>query len=269
MTEIIVKEYCDEKIKMDYFSFGKGKRILAIIPGLSIKSVMNSANDIVEAYNILSSDFTIYVFDRKMAMPDNYSIFDMANDTAYVIKKLGINKLSLFGASQGGMISMVIAINYPELVENLIVGSSSAFCTTQASKIFKEWILLANERKCTELCLSFGRYIYPKEVFDKYHDFFIEMSKIIDDKELDNFIIMTRSMLDFNILKDLYKIKCPILDLSSKDDLIFGIEASNNLAEALINNEYVSYLYDDYGHAAYDLAPDYKRKIAEFIKKNN
>lgn len=94
MTEIIVKEYCDEKIKMDYFSFGKGKRILAIIPGLSIKSVMNSANDIVEAYNLLSSDFTIYVFDRKKAMPDNYSIFDMANDTAYVIKKLGINELS-------------------------------------------------------------------------------------------------------------------------------------------------------------------------------
>ena len=46
-------------------------------------------------------------------MPDSYGVDDMARDTAEAIKALKLERVSIFGASQGGMIAMKIAVEYP------------------------------------------------------------------------------------------------------------------------------------------------------------
>ena len=50
---------------MNYFRFGNGKRIMVILPGLSIGSVMHSAQLIADAYRIFAEEYTVYVFDRR------------------------------------------------------------------------------------------------------------------------------------------------------------------------------------------------------------
>ena len=51
--------YCI-KVTMDYCTFGRGKRTLVIIPGLSVQSVMPSARDIAEGYRLLTDDYRVY-----------------------------------------------------------------------------------------------------------------------------------------------------------------------------------------------------------------
>ena len=67
---------------MDYFRFGHGGDTLAILPGLSVQSVMGSADIVAESYRLLTDDFTIYVFDRRKELPASYPICAMAQDTA-------------------------------------------------------------------------------------------------------------------------------------------------------------------------------------------
>ena len=48
---------------------------------------------------------------------------------------------------------------------------------------------------------------------------------------------------------------------------VLGPYASLQIAENLKNQEgVVLYMYNSYGHAAYDLAPDYKERILSFLK---
>ena len=54
---------------MDYFRFGKGRKTLVILPGLSIQSVMGAADAVAAAYRSLEDSFTIYVFDRRADPP--------------------------------------------------------------------------------------------------------------------------------------------------------------------------------------------------------
>ena len=75
---------------MDFFKFGRGRKTLVILPGLSVQSVMLSADAIEKAYCSLENDFTIYVFDRRKELPPVYSIDDMANDTAEAMSAAGI-----------------------------------------------------------------------------------------------------------------------------------------------------------------------------------
>ncbi len=75
---------------MDYLRFGEGARTLVIIPGLSVQSVMGSAQAIAESYKLLTEDFTVYVFDRRKEIPASYSIDDMARDTAEAFRLFGV-----------------------------------------------------------------------------------------------------------------------------------------------------------------------------------
>ena len=155
-----------DDFEMDYCSFGKGDRVFVTIPGLAIQRVMGAKDAIAENYKLFSDDFTAYVFDRRKDIPDDYSIEDMADDTALAMKKLGLKDTYMFGASQGGMIAMVIAIKNPELVKKLVLGSTSSHIHTSQRTVLDKWIALAEKKDKKALCSEYGKEIYPPEVFE-------------------------------------------------------------------------------------------------------
>jgi 3-oxoadipate enol-lactonase len=56
---------------------------------------------------------------------ESYDIKTMADDTIGVMDHLGIGKAHILGTSLGGIIAQEIAINYPERVRKLILGSTN------------------------------------------------------------------------------------------------------------------------------------------------
>ena len=56
--------------------------------------------------------------------------------------------------------------------------------------------------------------------------------------------------------------------MGSEDDRVLGAEASRRIAEKLEGHPgFIFHMYDGYGHAAYDMAPDYKQRILDFLQK--
>ena len=114
----------DEKIKietvktdafsMDYFKFGHGKKIFVILPGVSVQSVMGSAELVAEAYKLFADEFTVYVFDRRKELPESYSIAEMAADTAEVFACLGLKPLAWAASNDWGTL-IVTALPVLEL----------------------------------------------------------------------------------------------------------------------------------------------------------
>ena len=52
--------------------------------------------------------------------PEQYSLSDMAEDTAILMKELGISPAHVVGASMGGMIAQLLAAEHPEAVRSLV-----------------------------------------------------------------------------------------------------------------------------------------------------
>ena len=255
-----------ERFSMDYFCFGEGERTLVILPGLSVQSVMGSADAVAEAYQPLAEEFTIYLFDRRKELPDPYSIHEMAQDTAEAIRALGLEDICLFGTSQGGMIAMEIAVEYPELVEKLALGSASARVEEAEFETIEHWIELAKAGDPAALYLAFGEALYPQELFEQSRDLLLAAAETVSEEDLERFVILAEGIRSFDITEELDRIACPVLVLGSKDDRVLGGEASELIAEKLgeeADCELV--LYDGYGHAAYDLAPDYKERLLNFF----
>ena len=58
--------------------------------------------------------------------PVAYTLYDMSNDVLGLIKSFGFKKVSLIGASMGGMISQIVAACHPELIHRLVLIFSSS-----------------------------------------------------------------------------------------------------------------------------------------------
>ncbi len=263
-----VKTITADLFEMDYISFGHGPKVFVILPGLSVQSVLLSKDAIAKQYDAMTDDYTLYVFDHRKVLPYSYSIKDAAQDTAQALELLNLKDVNLFGVSQGGMTAMEIAINHPDLVHKLVLGSTSADITDSNMQVIDDWIRLARNGDTKALYDAFARAVYPESVYEQYKNVFADLSQSVTQEDLDRFIVFCEMTRGFNVLADLDHISCPTLVLGAEDDHVLGAEASRQIAEKLKDKPgFEFYMYDGYGHAAYDLAPDYLERVMSFLKQ--
>lgn len=258
-----IKAVKTDSFEMEYMKFGNGEKTMVILPGISLTSVLLSAPSLAKSYSGFEENFTVYLFDRKKNICKGYSIENMAEDTVAAMNEVGIEKACVFGVSQGGMIAQCIAVGHPEKVEKLFIASS----LSKTNDIFVE-----NIRKMDELSLKsnleemnnfFFGLVYSDEYLEKYRDVIKYLARIGTEKEIERFGALIDACRDFDVSDRISQISCPTLVVGSRKDKMVTGEATVETA-GIIGCDY--YLYDGYGHAVYDEAPDYKERIMKFFE---
>lgn len=263
----LIDKVITDDIEMAYCRFGNGKRTLVILPGLSLQGVLSAAAAIEKHYEIFKKDFTVYLFERRSNLPPVYTIDNMAADTAKALTALGLQHCCVFGTSQGGMIAMVLAARYPALVGKLALGSTAARIGNDNAAVLTEWVTLAENKDAESLYLSFGKNVYPPATFRQYEAFFRKIAKTVTDEELERFAILAGSTDRFDFTAELAQIRCPVLAVGDTDDRVLGKDATPEIAALLKDKPNFScYMYEGYGHAAYDTAPDYTQRLYNFFQ---
>ena len=262
--ETLVKTVTIGETEMDYLHFGNenGEK-LVILPGLSLKSVMGSAEGIVSAYALPAKDYDVYLFDHVKEEPDGCTIADMARDTLKAFDALGLDQVHLMGVSMGGMVAQRIAVDAPERVTSLILCSTAMNMRHGNTAAFENWITLAEGRNTSALMEAFGESVYTPSFYAQYKDAIIASGEGATELDFENFLISAHAVQSFDVSNEIQKIACPVLVLGAGEDRVLGVQASYDLIEAL---HCESYIYEGYGHAVYDEAPDYLARIAAFLK---
>jgi pimeloyl-ACP methyl ester carboxylesterase len=161
------------------------------------------------------------------------------------------------------MIAQCIAIKHPNFVKKMVLWSTICKIESNALKIISSRIELAKLDNVSELNKNFIMDVYCEETIKQYWDIILQSNADVTNSEIQRFIKLASATFDFDIEKDLWNIKCKTLVIWSNGDLIFGWKSSKNLAKRL-NCEL--YLYDDYGHAVYDEAPDFRDRMLKFLQ---
>ncbi|OWV27258.1 hypothetical protein B7988_00285 [Fibrobacter sp. UWB1] len=269
MSENLVHTVRAGTIEMEYARIGSGPKPLIVIPGLSIKSVMKSAASLEGPYKIFREKYTLYFFDRKKDAKPGYSLPEMADDQVAALKALGIEKADIYGVSQGGMIAQYMAVRNPEVVNKLVLGSSTSKAEPRQITTIQNWARLARSRETSTLVNAFIDDCFSEKFTARYRRALLALYKEISDEELDRFAVFADACDYVDTYDDLGKIKCPVLVLGAGKDLVTTPEASVKLAEKLkaegVPCEF--YMYEDCGHAVFDERPDYKQRIFDFLEK--
>lgn len=236
---------------------------LVILPGLALKSVMGFAEGIVSAYALLAKDFDVYLFDHIKEEPKGYTIADMAGDTLAAFDALGLAHVHLMGVSMGGMAAQRIAIDAPERVDSLILCSTAMNLSHADREAFANWRTLAEERNPSALMEAFGESVYTPSFYAQYKEAIIASGEGATERDFENFLISADAVGAFDVSDEIQKIACPVLVMGAAEDCVLGVQASYDLIEAL---RCAHFIYEGYGHAVYDEAPDFLDHIAAFLK---
>lgn len=247
---------------MNYVVFGKGDKPMLLIPGLTLKDVKGSGIGLAYMYRLFSQKYRVYCIDKKMDLPLDYTIYDIAEDYAAAIRELGINKAYVLGVSQGGMIAQYLALNHPEMVQKAVLAVTLSRNNDTVVTAINHWVQLAEDKRYEELVKDTFEKNYSEAYVKKYRWLFPILAKISKPKNLERFISLAKACLTCNSYETLDEIQCPVLVIGGKKDLIVSGNASNEMAEKIGCN---IYMYEELGHSAYDEGKDFNQRVYEFF----
>lgn len=255
-----------QKGEMDYVRFGNGRRTLIMLPGLgeSLRSVKGAAVPTAVLYRTFAGDFTVYMFSRKRPLPTGYNTRDMARDQADALEKLGIEKADVFGVSMGGMIAQWLAIDYPQMVERLVLAVTCPEANPILVESVGEWVDLARAGDPSGFMRSNLRRMYSDDYCRKNMWLAPLVGRLTKPKSYDRFYIQADACLAHNAAGDLHRIRAKTLVIGGGQDKALGGEASRQIAAAIDEAELK--IYQQWGHAVYEEEKTFNRTILEFLK---
>ncbi|MBQ0009524.1 MAG: alpha/beta hydrolase [Ruminococcus sp.] len=253
-------------VTMDYLTFGTGTKPMVILPGVSLFPVLRSAPAIEATFRRFSDRHTVWLFDRRRNMPEDYSVSDMADDTAAAMRALGLSDVHLYGVSQGGMIAQSLTARNPDLVSRLAIASTICRPNEVSRETFSRWVSLSESGDRVAWNRFMFSLIYSPDYLKKYERAFDALAKMGSDEDYRRLAILCRACLTFDGDGEVGRITCPVLAVGSEQDHVLSGEGSREIAERLGGK---LILYPDYSHAVYDEAPDFLDHIARFFDETD
>lgn len=253
-----------DNMSFDYISFGKGNKNLIIIQGLNVRDIKGSGMTIALMYKMFAKDYRVYLFDRRPVIDSAITIWDIAEDIHKAMKELKIEKADLFGVSQGGMISMAMAILYPECINKMVLGVTASRPNETMKRVVGAWVECAKNKDYVTINRDTFTYMYTDKYLKKYKMLLPIVVKMVKLKDFKRFEMLASAILNFDSYDRLNEIKCPVLVLGGALDKITTGEASTEIADKLGCEVFI---YDEYGHAAYEEAKDFTKRVYDFLMK--
>lgn len=251
---------------IDFVTFGQGKENLVIIPGLSdgLKTVKGMSMSMAFMFRDYAKKYRVHIFSRKNEMKEGYNTRDMAKDLKRSMDMCKIDRAHIIGMSQGGMIAQFLAIDFPEVVDKLVIAVSVSRQNETIKKAIGQWISYAKNDDYKTLFIDSLEKTYTEKKLKLYRPFYWILSRIGKPKSWSRFIIQGQACINHNSYDELSKIESTTLVIGGDSDLVVGKNTSEEMAQKIAKCSLI--IYENLGHGAFDEAKDFNTKVLDFLK---
>ncbi len=230
----------------------------------------------------LARHFRCITFDNRgmgeSDKPDGpYTTRAMAEDAARLLRHLGVGRAHVLGASMGGAITQELAINYPDLVDRLVISCSWPSCDRYLERCFvilKETALSEGKRGpgwSIPVRRFLSLIIYARDDFVDAWKLIAEADKEVADvlaagQEPDYrpFVAQADACLAHDTHARLSAIRAPALVLAGSEDAFTSPALSKALASAI--PDATLSVMDGCGHVMfYEQPAAFNRRVIDFL----
>lgn len=250
--------------QIDYITFGKGRKPLVMIQGLNTREMKGVGFSLAYMYRTFAKDYKVYLFDRRTDVFEGITVRDLAMDIAVAMDILEITNADIFGVSQGGMIAQYLAIDRPDLVHKLVLAVTLSKNNDTVKEVVENWIKMTEHGNLKGLVWDMAEKMYSDSYLKRYKPIMPLLTVLQKPKSVQRFIILAKACLTCNTYEELYKIKCPVFVIGGRCDKVVTGAAYDEIAEKIACKKYI---YDNLGHAAYEEAKDFNKRIYDFLEE--
>jgi 3-oxoadipate enol-lactonase len=219
-------------ISMNYEVTGSGKWLTLVHgAGDNLGAWWNQVPAFSRSYKVLAYDVRGY--GQTETPPGDYSTDILIEDLYELLKALDISQTYLMGYSMGGRIAVGLALDYPEMVEALIIANSGfapmerseeqmqemAKMREQRMKVVEEQGLEPIMNESTAMVFSAGWPEKNPDVFEQY-------KKIRLQNDPESYLVAMRAMVWGAQPPDVSKLSCPTFIIGGESDGLMGAESA-------------------------------------------
>lgn len=253
-----------QNTQVDYITFGNGTKPLVMIQGLNTRGIKGAALSLAYMYRIFAKEYKVYLFDRRSDIGESITVRELASDIAMAMDDLDIKNADIIGVSQGGMIAQYLAIDRLDLVRKMVLAVTLSRNNDTVELVIQKWIQLTEQGRMKELVADMAEKMYSNTYIKRYQPFMPLLTMLQKPKDIPRFITLAKSCLTCDAYEELEKIQCPVFVIGGKLDKVVGGRASEEIAEKL---KCQIHMYETLGHAAYEEAKDFNKRIYHFFKE--
>lgn len=228
----------------------------------------------------LSREYRVIVFDNRGTgrsdKPDTRcTIKIMAGDAAGLLDAIRVDAAHVFGMSMGGMIAQELALNYPDKVLSLILGSTTpgGRNTTLPDQEATAFLFdhehrhrLSPEEQARELLPFLFSDEFIKNNGHLTDAFAAEISR--HPTPIHGYRRHEEAIMSFNVYDRIPGIGVPTLVMAGTADKLIPVENSRILASRIPGAELI--IFDNIGHNFIGEIPvETNRAVLEFLKKHS
>ena len=170
-----------------------------------------------------------------------YSLEQMADDAIAVLDDLGIDDAHIVGASMGGVISQIIAIEHPERVRSLTLACTSCRHHAWRVELLAEWAETARKRGIGAMTAQAARWVIGPRSFRRLTPAIGWMGPLAMSRPPHAFAGQVGAILniDDQLAERLSQIDVPTLVIVGNQDILTPRGDSEHLAEVIPTAELV------------------------------
>ncbi|HVM72620.1 MAG TPA: alpha/beta hydrolase [Anaerolineales bacterium] len=249
---------------LPYNRMGNGPRTLVVFQGTVFENkplspllnwVYNST------YQPLEGDFTIYSVLRKPNLPAGYTMKNMADDYATMIREEFGESVDVIGLSSGGSIALYFAADHPELVRKLIIHSGAYTLSDSSRRIQMQVASLARQRKWMAAYVAQLSPGIKSRLVVWIGAFVAVLSSA--PKDPSDLVVATEAEDRHNFKDRLAEIQATTLVVAGTEDPFFSETLFRETAEGIPNARLI--LYKGMGHPAH--GKQFGRDVLMFLKE--
>ncbi len=250
---------------LPYKRSGHGPRPLVVFQGLTFEHKPQAV--MLMMYKFLENDYTLYGVLRKPGMPQGYTLKDMADDYAVMIREEFGGPVDVLGISTGGSIALHFAADHPDLVHHLVIHSSAHTLNPAAKQLQLDVARLARQRRRMQAWAVLVGTIFPQTGLGKWlaqplvwlSAWLLSLKPPQDPGDL----IVTVEAEDQHAFKDrLVEIVAPTLIVAGADDFFYSPALFRETADGIPTARLC--LYKKMGHPAG--GKRFRRDVLAFLR---
>jgi pimeloyl-ACP methyl ester carboxylesterase len=194
----------------------------------------------------LANSYKIYIVNRRPGLPPGYSLSDMSDDYAVMIRNELGGMADIIGVSTGGAIAQHFAIDHPDLVRRLVLAMTGFRLTEEGKELQMKVADLARKGKRRAAFALLGTAILRRGIAKHVFKWFMWLLGPLSIPTDPSDGIVEIEAEDLHDLSDnLDKIKADTLVIGGEEDFFYPVRET---ARKIPNAKLV--LYPNLGHNA-------------------
>lgn len=256
-----------------YNRFGHGSRDLILFEGLGFENKPKSGlmgQALTSGYRFLEEEYTLYLVTRKPGLPDGYTLQDMSDDYAEMIREEFGKPVDVIGVSTGGSIAQYFAADHPDLVRKLIIHSSAYKLSDEAKDLQMHLGHLALRRKWRAAYAALFHFVLPHSGGMQYLTLPVAWLGAVlaaapgVPRDPSDFVVTVKAEDRHNFKDRLGQIQVPTLVAGGDKDPFYTAALFRETAGGIPNARLV--LYHDVGHPASGKL--FNQDVLQFLKED-